>query len=372
MRTGRYSPAMPGRLLRVIPILFLMAPAPAHAQQHIDTHSLALAEALATYRGGDLRAALARLGTIPDEKLTEAVNRFCTRDDVPPPIRLVRMRITAALLTEMAFATIQRNPFAWGGPHILSARALVRRLAQLAGDRRDGAGDAEYGFARDWYLLVVSFRHGRAEVGWSRAYLAEARDLFPTDPAVLMVSGSDHEMLSNVSDGYVTRFNTSGQRLGETRINPERELEDAEKFLRQAVALDPQFLEARLRLGRVLLRNGDLDGALRELRAALAHPDDQIRYLAWTFLGMADVERGDLEGAERCYTEALRLFPEGQIAMLARSEAAYLSGRGGEAAAQVVSMLRVQRKEDPWWMYLLGDWWHFEARVIRLRAEALK
>lgn len=363
---------MPGRVFRIMPILFLMAPAPLYAQQQIDTHSLALAEALATYRGGDVRAALTRLDTIPDEKLTETVTRFCTRDDVRPPIRLVRMRITTALLTELAFVTIQKNPFAWGEPHLRVARALVRRLAQLAADGREGAGEVELAFARDWYLLVASFRHGRAEVGWSRAYLAEARDLFPRDPAVLMVSGSDHEMLSNVSAGYVTRFNTSGQRLGESRINPERELEDAEKFLRQAVALDPQFLEARLRLGRVLLRNGDLDGALRELRAALAHSDDQIRYLAWTFLGMVDVERGDLEAAERCYMEALRLFPAGQIAMLARSEAAYLSGRGGDAAGHVVSMLRIQRKEDPWWMYLLGDWWHFEARLIRLHTEALR
>jgi tetratricopeptide (TPR) repeat protein len=366
---------MPGRVVRSIPLLFvivLIAPAPAHAQKQIDAHSLALAEALATYRGGDLRAALARLETIPGEKLTETVSRFCTRDDVRAPLRLVRMRITAALLTEMAFVQIQKNPFAWGGAYILNARALIRRLAQLADAGRDGAGEGERGFARDWYLLVASFHHGRAEVGWSRAYLAEARDLFPRDVAVLVVSGADHEMLSNVSAGYVNRFNTSGQRLGESRINPGRELEDAEKFLRQAVALDPRFLEARLRLGRVLLRNGDLDGALRELRAALAHPDDQIRYLAWTFLGMADVERGDLEAAERCYTEALRLFPAGQIAMLARSEAAYLSGRGGEAAGQVVAMLRIQRKEDPWWMYLLGDWWHFEARLIRLRAEALR
>jgi tetratricopeptide (TPR) repeat protein len=363
---------MRGRVLRIIPVLFLMAPAPAHAQQQIDPHSLALAEALATYRGGDLRAALARLETIPDEKLTETVSRFCTRDDVRPPLRLVRMRITAALLTEMAFVQIRKNPFAWRDLYMLTARALIRRLAELADAGRDGAGEGERGFARDWYLLVASLRHGRAEVGWSRAYLTEARDLFPRDAAVLLVSGSDHEMLSNVSAGYVTRFNTHGQRLGESRINPERELEDAEKFLRQAVALDPQVAEARLRLGRVLLRKGDLEGALRELRAALVHPDDQIRYLAWTFLGMAGVERGDLEGAEQCYTEALRLFPAGQIAMLARSEAAYLSGRGAEAAGQLGSMLRIQRKEDPWWMYLLGDWWHFEARLIRLRAEALR
>ena len=68
---------MPGQVLRIIPVLvviFLIAPAPVHPQQQIDTHSLALAEALATYRGGDLRAALARLETIPDGKLTDTVS----------------------------------------------------------------------------------------------------------------------------------------------------------------------------------------------------------------------------------------------------------------------------------------------------------
>jgi hypothetical protein len=71
---------MRGRVLRIIPVLFLMAPAPAHAQQQIDPHSLALAEALATYRGGDLRAALARLETIPDGKLTDTVSSTSLRD----------------------------------------------------------------------------------------------------------------------------------------------------------------------------------------------------------------------------------------------------------------------------------------------------
>jgi hypothetical protein len=74
---------MPGQVLRIIPVLvviFLIAPAPVHPQQQIDTHSLALAEALATYRGGDLRAALARLETIPDGKLTDTVSSTSLRD----------------------------------------------------------------------------------------------------------------------------------------------------------------------------------------------------------------------------------------------------------------------------------------------------
>lgn len=105
---------------------------------------------------------------------------------------------------------------------MMTARALVRRLAQLAADGRDGAGEAERGFAWDWYLLVASFRHGRAEVGWSRAYLAEARALFPSDPAVVMISyaglalrgaNNARTLLLLFSDGLGTSSILSASRL---------------------------------------------------------------------------------------------------------------------------------------------------------------
>ena len=182
---------MPGWLVRVVSVLLVALPMPVLGQPS-DPQALALAEALATYRGGELRGALQRLGTIPQKKLNETVFRFCTRDDVPPPLRMVRMRISTALLTEMAIERTRHQVVSWSDPYFAAARALVRRLSQMADDGRDGAGEAEGRFARDWYLLVASFQHTRSEAGWSRAYLAEARELFPKDPQVLLVSGSDH------------------------------------------------------------------------------------------------------------------------------------------------------------------------------------
>ena len=369
---------MPGWLVRVT-VAVLLVGLPVRVQgQPSDPQALALAEALATYRGGELRGALQRLGTIPQEKLNETVFRFCTRDDLPPRLRIVRMRISTALLTEMAIERTRHQVVAWIDPYFAAARALVRRLSEMADEARDGASEAERRFARDWYLLVVSFRHGRSEAGWSRAYLAEARQLFPKDPEVLLVSGSDHEMVSHVSAGYMRRFNASGQGASESKINPEKELEEAEKYLKQAAALAPDFVEARLRLGRVLMRRGDPDGAARELQAALDHAGQdparftQVRYLAWMFLGLVEVDRGNLESAEQSYAEALRLYPRAQAIKVAMSELAYLKGRDAEAAAQVVSMMESFVREDPWWTYLLGDAWHFEARLAEMRAQALR
>jgi tetratricopeptide (TPR) repeat protein len=363
---------MAGWLLRVVVVLTIVVAAPARGAQPGGPATLALAEALATYRDGDLRAALAKLGTIPDEELNETVVRFCTRDNVEPASRPVRIRIAAALLTEMGLDRLRKSPFAWRDPYLPSARTLIRTLVKME-DLGEVARDQERRFVRDWYLLMVAFHHGRAEIGWTRLYLAEARELFPHDSAVLLVSGSDHELLSHLSTGYLTRLNSDGKRSGESRINPGRELDEAANYLRQAIALAPEVAEARLRLGRVLFRTGDLEGAADELRAALTHAtEDNVRYLAWTFLGQVEVDRGDLDSAERCYSEALRVFPDGQIARLARSELAYLKGSVKEAADQVVSMLHMPRKVDPWWMYLAGDWWHLESRLTDMREEALR
>jgi len=322
--------------------------------------------------------ALGLLSTVSNAKLADAVELVWSGTGLPPELRMGRIRTAVAMHTELVFQRTPARRIFSQDPSMTVARSLVRRLARAADEASDGAGAAERLFARDWYLLVASFWHGRGEVGWSRAYLDEARDLFPDDPHVLLVSGMDREMLSHLSAGYLRVFKTNGETVRESEINPARELEEAERFLRQAAQRAPGLVEARLRLGRVLYRRGDLSGATRELRAALeqtVHEQvhyDQIRYLAWVFLGSIEVERGDLPAARRCYTEALSLFPEGQAALLALSEASYLEGRGAEAASEVVSLFRLRRKEDPWWGYLLGDWWHIETRLAMLRAEGMR
>ena len=356
----------------------LLLVVPAQAQKGPKPLPLGYEEALATYRGGSVLGALGLLSTISDAKLVEAVELLWTDTTLPPPRRMQRIRTAVAMQTELAFQRTPPRRIFSQDPAMTLTRALVRRLARAADEGLDGAGVEERWFARNWYLLVACFWHGRGEVGWSRAYLDEARDLFRNDPQVLLVSGADHEMLSHLSTGYLRQFKTSGETVRESEINPEKELEQAQKFLRQAAELAPELVEARLRLGRVLYRRGDLAAAATELRAVLAQTVnepvryEQVRYLAWVFLGSVEVERADLAAARRCYTEALRLFPEGQAALLAMSEASYLDGRGTEAASEVVSLLRLRRKEDPWWSYLLGDWWHIETRLAMLRAEGMR
>lgn len=364
-------------LIPVVVGILLTVPAQAR-QQRRDPLPPGYEEALATYRGGSVLGALGLLSTVSNSKLVDAVELVWRGTGLPPELRMGRIRTAVAMHSELVFRRAPARRVFTQDPSLTVARLLVRRLARAADEASDGAGVAERRFARDWYLLVASFWHGRGEVGWSRAYLDEARDLFSSDPQVLLVSGADREMLSHLTAGFLRQFRTNGDTVRDTEINPAKELEEAEKFLRQAAARAPGLVEARLRLGRVLYRRGDLAGATRELRAVLEQTVhergryEQMRYLAWLFLGGIEVDRGDLAAARRCYTEALSLFPEGQAALLALSEASYLDGRGAEAASEIVSLLRLRRKEDPWWGYLLGDWWHFEARLTMLRAEGMR
>ena len=147
-------------------------------------------------------------------------------------------------------------------------------------------------------------------------------------------------------------------------VDADDELRQAIRWLEQAVALAPKLMEARLRLGRLLYRRGDLDRAAQELEAArqLARRDGS-RYLALLFRGMVEAARGNYEQADSFYTDALRLLPTGQAAAIAKAETAYLRGRVGEAAATIQAMLQQPKKEDPWWVYIYG-------RVLALRASA--
>ena len=160
-------------------------------------------------------------------------------------------------------------------------------------------------------------------------------------------------MLSDLSTGYVNYFDAEGRFRRQSEVDADDELREAIRCIEQAVALEPKLMEARLRLGRLLYRRGDLDRAAQELDAALQlTSQDELRYLALVFRGMVEAARGHYERADSFYTDALRLLPTGQTAAIAKAETAYLRGRVGEAAAIIQATLQRAKKEDPWWVYI--------------------
>jgi tetratricopeptide (TPR) repeat protein len=325
--------------------------------------------ALSSYRAGNLAGALASLNTLGEAGMLD-VTRQLMRADVAEP-RLWPRLMTAAILlhTEIFFVRAEARNIAVDDPFLISAHNLTRRLLKLAEDRQPFIGEDQRRFALEWYLLVIAYRHGRGDVGWSRAYIEEARKTFPREPRLALALGADHEMLSVLTAGYLRRFDTSGRLRREGYLDPEDELADSIRYFKEAASGAPESIEARLRLGRGLYQIGDMDGAAGELDAARAlNGPPTVMYLVLLFRGMVETARGALDTADSLYAEAQALMPNAQSGVIARSEAAYLRGRSSEAASGIMTLLRREKKNDPWWLYIQGEWWHFEGRLARLRA----
>jgi tetratricopeptide (TPR) repeat protein len=201
-------------------------------------------------------------------------------------------------------------------------------------------------------------------VGISRGVLAEVRRLFPADLEVLLASGADHEMVAVVSAGNLKRYDAAGGRSESETVVPERELESAARYYRQALPLP----EARVRLGHVLFRLGQLPAAAAELETARTQAaQPPLRYLANLFLGLIETERDHRARAIELFAEALQIYPTAQSAQLAMGEAMYLDGRVTDSASIVTRLLQTSGKKDPWWPYVSGGFWHLEHRLTLLR-----
>ncbi len=117
--------------------------------------------------------------------------------------------------------------------------------------------------------------------------------------------------------------------------------EDASRSYREAIGLDPGFVEAMVNLARIHLLEGDPDGARdwleRALRLAPAYPS------VHAVRGLEARQRGDLHEALRAFTRA-RVLDPGNVEVLANLGATLLE-LGLVEDARVV--LEEVRRRDP-------------------------
>lgn len=131
---------------------------------------------------------------------------------------------------------------------------------------------------------------------------------------------------------------TSGNWLAHTKVGNELffegRSEEALRHYREALKIDPFYVEANNNIGLILARKGDPEGAARHFTTAMqSRPDDAvIRYN----LANALYDQGEVRGAIRQYREVLRLAPQFMDARQRLREASRLqeapSGREGGAA----------------------------------------
>lgn len=113
------------------------------------------------------------------------------------------------------------------------------------------------------------------------------------------------------------------------QLHLHQRVEEAEPFYQRAVALDPEFKEAWMNLGLVLLARGRPEEALSCQRQALRLDPESAD--AQNNLGMVHYAQGNIPEAENCFRTALRLQPGHANATLNLGSARQILNHAGEA-----------------------------------------
>jgi tetratricopeptide (TPR) repeat protein len=170
---------------------------------------------------------------------------------------------------------------------------LRQELAELEAACEDGGGDP------DAFLHRAEVHERLGELEPAAELLDRALSYRDLDTS-LAARGSDLRI--RLLKRHIARASRDGDEEGATALEAElRELELAE--LRRRVAEAPAEGALRLRLGKALLRAGDLDGAAAELQRVAG--DRRLRPDAQFFLGLCFQRKGILDLARSQLTSAL-------------------------------------------------------------------
>jgi len=254
-------------------------------------------------------------------------------DDNMPPL-LINDRITLTRDGQV----VGNARVSW---HLPFARSL---LGVLLRDRRS-RGDTE--FAGDWYHAVAAYLFSKGMYGDANRHLEQAARALPDDARMLFDRGS-----------YAETFGLPiYQAVDDPRVPSEDKTNgEAERLYRRALEADPSYVEARVRLARLLDQRGRHDEAAEEIEKALAaRPSDVTGFYARLVAGRIATSRGRYDEALQRYREASAGYPAAQSAMLGASHAALMLA---DVPAAMKPLAQLDREAvhgaDPWQDYRLG------------------
>jgi hypothetical protein len=259
--------------------------------------------------------------------------------------------LSAALHAEAAGRLIDDNRGA--AAHL----EMARRIANVVRDRP--------AFTEKWYEFVTMQRLSDGDARSALELSLEAGGRLPGSPIAPFLRGVVHEVSAmfdfrNLRDPLPIADRLS-QRIRVAMAAAGREYG-------RALALDPAFLRARLRLGWTQLIRDD-PNAEASLTAAAAASDRATRYLARLFLGSWASRKGDHGRALTLFEAAREEGPAFQSACLASSHARQMLAdqrRSEEVAGSCLTLTG----EDPWWRFRVGA--HDAALLRELRIEAAR
>jgi tetratricopeptide (TPR) repeat protein len=225
---------------------------------------------------------------------------------------------------------------------------------------------------RLWYQATAAWQLLHHEFADAVLQLERAREVFPADPRILLISGGLSESFAapRIQDFIRTSALPTGVAIAvpSERVNLRR----AAAFYRRAVEIDPDLTEARIRLGRVLGLQGRHEEAVRELqRVDGAGGRSLLQYYTALFLGAEEEALGRADRAGDAFRTASALYPKAQSPYLALSRLAWRSGDRAGALGAIQPVLTFaadeDAREDPWWQYYDGTSRDAEALLDRLR-----
>lgn len=265
------------------------------------------------YARGERVEALAALADRGENRLqweVEAVGR--TRDGA-------LLRAALMLYTDRAVLERAQAPGAEAARacEVTADELHLREIADRMIDRADLQG-----FLRRWYLAMALQSLGNLCLAKTDEWMEQGLKRFRDDPPLLMVRG-----VASEAAAHFRPLSTEPEWEARALARRPGHLARARDSYERALAVDAGLLEARLRLGRVLWAQRELDAARAQLeQVAAASPPAAAGYLAHLFLARVHDDAGRPADAERAYRAALAADPEGQAAAVGLAQ---LLGRSG-------------------------------------------
>jgi tetratricopeptide (TPR) repeat protein len=229
--------------------------------------------------------------------------------------------------------------------------------AQCIGGARASITSVEEPFIAAWYHATTAYMFAQGLYGDATDHLHRGGQVLPDDPQVLYDRACYAEILGLPAqqllllDAKPGTFVARIPRLEATNG-------EAERLFRRAVDAEPSFVEARVRLGRLLNVRGAHADAAAELKTALgAQPQPIVAYFANLFAARAAQALGHVQEAADRYHDASALFPDAQSAILGISQAALLGAKVPEAVAPIQRLgpRSATFESDPWWTYPMAS-----------------
>jgi tetratricopeptide (TPR) repeat protein len=263
----------------------------------------------------------------------------------------------ARMVVEMTDGEHQRTVKA--APHMDFARLLLDEVKPKPADDET---------VRLLYQATLAELHRTERIDMQHA--ERALQLFPKDADILFQIAGQHEAVASVRVQRALRFIPFPQRRALRIGNTSEELMLAQTYFERALRANPDHVEARLRLGRVLGLRGKHAAAAVELRRSITSTKDPVLlYYGSLFLGSEEEALREPVRARAAYTRAATLYPRAQSVRLALSRLASSTDDNGEARRTAQDALALPMdgdRYDPWWDYHLAFARHAGAMLADL------